>query len=62
VELAIFHKAALTMTALAWLPAEPPVADAAGVVAVDGALTALLVAAYLLTRGWTAWRPASPAA
>jgi hypothetical protein len=27
------------------------------VVTVDGALTVLLVAAYLLTRAWTAWRP-----
>jgi hypothetical protein len=56
-ELAIFHKAALTLTALAWHSAEPPVADAATVVTVDGALTVLLVAAYLLTRAWTAWRP-----
>ena len=31
---------------------------AATVVTVDGALTVLLVAAYLLTRGWTAWHPA----
>jgi hypothetical protein len=56
-ELAIFHKAALTLTALAWRSAAPPVADAATVVTVDGALTVLLVAAYLLTRAWTAWRP-----
>ena len=56
-ELAIFHKAALTLTALAWRSADPPVADAAAVVTVDGALTVLLVAAYLLTRAWTAWRP-----
>ena len=56
-ELAIFHKAALTLTALAWRSADPPVADAATVVTVDGALTVLLVAAYLLTRAWTAWRP-----
>ena len=56
-ELAIFHKAALTLTALAWRSAEPPVAGAATVVTVDGALTVLLVAAYLLTRAWTAWRP-----
>jgi hypothetical protein len=55
-ELAIFHKAALTLTALTWWSAEPPVADAASVVTVDGALTVLLVAAYLLTRAWTAWR------
>jgi hypothetical protein len=57
-ELAIFDKAALTLTAMTWLSAEPPVADAAVVVTVDGALTVLLVAAYLLTRAWTAWRPA----
>jgi hypothetical protein len=61
-ELAIFNKAALTLTALAWRSAEPPVADAATVVAVDGALTVLMVAAYLLTRAWTAWRPAKTTA
>ena len=61
-ELVIFHKAALTLTALAWRSAQPPVADAASVVTVDGALTVLLVAAYLLTRAWTAWRPTRPSA
>jgi hypothetical protein len=61
-ELAIFDKAALTLTAAAWLSAEPPVTGATAVVAIDGALTVLLVAAYLLTRAWTAWRPGDGAA
>ena len=61
-ELAIFDRAALTLTAMTWLSAEPPVAGATAVVAIDGALTVLLVAAYLLTRAWTAWRPARASA
>jgi hypothetical protein len=50
--------AVAALSALAWRSAEPPVADAASVATVDGALTVLLVAAYLLTRAWTAVRPA----
>src|SRR5262245_40918672 len=55
-ELAIFHKLALTITALWWLSGDTEDADT--VIVSDGTLTVLLVAAYVLTRGWTAWRPA----
>jgi hypothetical protein len=53
-ELVIFHKLALTVSGLAWVSAD---VTGAGTVAVsDGLLTVALVAGYVLTRGWTAWR------
>jgi|SRR5262245_26508225 len=58
-ELAIFHKLALTISALAWLSGDTE--DAGAVIVSDGTLTVLLLASYALTRGWTAWRPTSGA-
>lgn len=58
-ELVIFHKAALTVAGMFWLSGE---VDGAGELVVsDGVLTAVLVGCYLLTEGWTAWRPSPPA-
>jgi hypothetical protein len=57
-ELVIFHKVALTVTALLYA-AHGGIADTATIVAWDGAVSILLVSAYVLSRGWTsspAWR------
>jgi hypothetical protein len=51
-ELVIVNKLALTIVALTYASD----ADGAGEVAlVDGVLTGVLFAAYLLSRGWRAW-------
>lgn len=51
-ELVIVNKLALTIAALTYASD----ADGAGEVAVvDGILTGVLLAAYLLSRGWRAW-------
>lgn len=51
-ELVIANKLALVAAGATFLSGT----DGAGeIVAVDGALVALLIAAYVLTRGWTAW-------
>jgi hypothetical protein len=50
-ELALFHKAAMVAAAL-WFPALPEVALAGPV---DATLVVIIVAAYLLTRGWRSW-------
>jgi hypothetical protein len=51
-ELAFFHKAAMAITALLI----PGVKQAASAGLIDGILAILIVLAYFLTRGWTAWR------
>lgn len=55
-ELVIFHKVALTVTGI--VHADVP--GAATVIIADGLLSALLVSAYVLCRGWQAWRAATP--
>lgn len=51
-ELVILNKLALTIVALSYASA----ADGAGQVAlVDGILTGVLLAAYLMSQGWRAW-------
>lgn len=50
-ELAFVHKAAMGLSALFLSKAE----GAARAGAVDGALAAVILAAYVLTRGWRAW-------
>ncbi|MFC4044600.1 hypothetical protein ACFO1B_39850 [Dactylosporangium siamense] len=60
-ELVIFHKVALTMTALLYA-AHGDIADTATIAGWDGTVSVLLVAAYVLSRGWTsspAWRDTS---
>jgi len=52
-ELAILNKAALAVLGLAY---GPGVTGAPSLVIFDGGLAVVLVAAYVLTRGWTAWR------
>ncbi len=51
-ELAFFHKAAMAVSALLL----PGVAGAASAGAIDGALAIMILLAYLLTRGWAAWK------
>lgn len=51
-ELAFFHKAAMAIAALLL----PGVKQAASAGMIDGALAILIVLAYFLTRGWTAWK------
>lgn len=51
-ELVFFHKAAMAVSA----PLLPGVAGAASAGVIDGALAIMVLLAYLLTRGWTAWR------
>ncbi|MGI5200431.1 hypothetical protein ACQEU6_02320 [Spirillospora sp. CA-108201] len=54
-ELAILDKLGLTLAALAFGSG----ADGAGTVLIaDGVVTLLLLAAYVLSRGWTAWSTA----
>ncbi|GIF49625.1 hypothetical protein DFJ67_4091 [Asanoa ferruginea] len=63
-ELVIFHKVALTVTALLYA-AHGGIADTATIVAWDGSVSVLLVGAYVLSRGWTAspaWRRTTPSA
>lgn len=55
-ELALFHKAAMTVAALQF-PSLPEVAVAGPV---DAALVVVLVSSYILTRGWLAWRVREP--
>ncbi|MEV1330359.1 hypothetical protein AB0J20_12370 [Micromonospora costi] len=57
-ELVIFHKVALTVTAL-FYAAHGGIADTATIIGWDGTVSVLLVGAYVLTRAWTpspAWR------
>jgi hypothetical protein len=51
-ELAFFHKAAMAISALFLMGAN----EAASAGAIDGILAALIALAYILTRGWTAWK------
>jgi hypothetical protein len=51
-ELAFFHKAAMAISALFLSGAK----DAAMAGTIDGVLAVLIAIAYLLTRGWLAWR------
>jgi hypothetical protein len=51
-ELAFFHKAAMAIAALLLPGAE----QAASAGMIDGVLAILIVLAYILTRGWTAWK------
>lgn len=58
-ELAILNKLGLTLAALSFGSGT----DGAGTaLIVDGAITLVLLAAYALTRGWTAWSTARAAA
>ncbi|MCX5122099.1 hypothetical protein OG992_33625 [Micromonospora sp. NBC_00362] len=52
-ELVIFHKVALTVTALVYA-AEGGVIGTASIIVWDGAVSVLLIAAYVLSRGWAA--------
>ncbi|MEV4620133.1 hypothetical protein AB0J74_15675 [Asanoa sp. NPDC049573] len=57
-ELVIFHKVAMTVTALLYA-AHGGIADTAAIIGWDGSVSVLLVGAYVLARGWTAapnWR------
>ncbi len=54
-ELVIFHKVALTVTAVGYA-ASGGIADTGMIVSWDGGISVLLVAAYVLSRGWTTWR------
>ncbi len=54
-ELVIFHKVALTLTALVYAAGEG-VADTGTILLWDGALSVVLVLAYLSCRGWSSWR------
>lgn len=51
-ELVIANKIALVVAVAAFLSG---VEGSSDFVYVDGALVAMLIAAYVLTRGWTAW-------
>lgn len=51
-ELAFFHKAAMAISALFLSGADQ--AASAGII--DGALAVMIVLAYFLTRGWSAWK------
>jgi len=51
-ELAFFHKAAMGVSAL-FLPGADGAAQAG---AIDAVLAAIILAAYILTRGWLAWK------
>lgn len=51
-ELVIFHKVALTVTAL-FYAAHGGIADTTTIVGWDGTVSALLIGAYVLSRGWT---------
>lgn len=52
-ELVLFHKLALTLTALAYL-AQGGIPGTSTIIVSDGILVAVLVAAYVLCRGWSA--------
>ncbi|NNH73490.1 hypothetical protein HLB23_27150 [Nocardia uniformis] len=52
-ELTILNKLALAVTGAFWTVGE--VDGAGAMAAADGVLTAVLIACYALTRGWTAW-------
>ena len=58
-ELVLLHKLALTLTA-ALLAARGGAADTGTVLVSDGALSALLLTAYVLCRGWSAGRRSFP--
>ena len=51
-ELAIFHKVALTISALTIISGA---ADAGNIVVADGLVAIFLIAAYVLSRGYAAW-------
>ena len=51
-ELAFFHKAAMAISALILSGAK----DVAMAGTIDGVLAVLIAMAYVLTRGWTAWK------
>jgi ABC-type uncharacterized transport system YnjBCD permease subunit len=51
-ELAFFHKAAMAVSALFLSGAE----GAALAGTIDAVLAAVIAVAYVLTRGWTAWK------
>jgi hypothetical protein len=53
-ELALFHKLALTVTALFYI-AHGGISGTASIIAWDGGLSLVLIAAYLCCRGWRAW-------
>ncbi len=51
-ELAFFHKAAMAVSALVLSGAK----EAAMAGTIDGVLAVLIMVAYILTRGWMAWK------
>src|SRR5215469_2342349 len=53
-ELAVLNKVALTVTALAYA-ARGGISGTGSIIAWDGGLSLLLIAAYVCCRGWTAW-------
>lgn len=53
-ELAVFNKLALTVTALAYA-AHGGISGTGSIIAWDGGLSLVLIAAYVSCRGWTAW-------
>jgi hypothetical protein len=53
-ELAVLNKVALTVTALAYA-ARGGISSTGGIIAWDGGLSLVLIAAYVCCRGWTAW-------
>ena len=53
-ELVLFNKLALTVTALGYA-AHGAISGAGSIIAWDGGLSVLLIAAYLCCRGWTSW-------
>jgi hypothetical protein len=56
-ELAVFSKLALTVTALAYA-AHGGISGTGSIIAWDGGLSVVLIAAYVCCRGWTAWSAA----
>lgn len=53
-ELAVLNKVALTVTALAYA-ARGGISGTGSIIAWDGGLSLVLIAAYVCCRGWTAW-------
>ena len=53
-ELAVLNKVALTVTALAYA-ARGGISGTGSIIAWDGSLSLVLIAAYVCCRGWTAW-------
>ncbi len=57
-ELVILHKVAIAVTAALFIPTDAE--DAQTIALVDGVLAALLIAAYILAKGYKAWNQVLP--